>query len=537
MSASSDHVLLIGMMGVGKTTTGRLLAARLGRPYLDSDEQVQQATGKTVPELFERLGEAAFRRQESEALVTAVSGAASAVVAVAGGAVLDPANRALIRRSGTVVWLRARPETIVQRVGSGSGRVLPGTDPATSVAHLVAERYPLYEELASTVVDVDDGSPEQVAALLQAALVRSVRVEVPGGPYDVRVGPGARLALAEVLPERARRAVIVSQRGIGAEVDPGIESMRCTIADGEAAKSLRTVEELCRAFSRAGVTRHDVVVAVGGGVVTDTAGFAASCYHRGIDVVHVPTTLLGQVDAAVGGKTGVNLPEGKNLVGAFWQPRAVLCDTDTLSTLPAAEWRSGLGEMAKYAFLGLEGLDELPLAEQVASCVALKASVVAEDEREGGRRTVLNYGHTLAHALEAAGFAAGTAEEGGRRGIEPMRHGEAVGIGLVFAARLARLLGRIDDARVARHVEVVSGYGLATAVPRDAPPDALVALMGRDKKAADGLTFVLDGPHGVEVVAGVARDVVEAALAESAAGASVAARSQGADAPAAEAAR
>src|SRR5205085_9678446 len=156
------------------------------------------------------------------------------------------------------------------------------------------------------------------------------------------------------------------------------------------------VEERCRGFSRWGLTRADVVVAVGGGVVTDTAGFAAAVYHRGVAVVHVSTSLLGMVDAAIGGKTGVNLPEGKNLVGAFWQPAAVLCDIELLGTLPPREYRSGLGEMAKYAFLGVDDLRDLPLDEAVAACVRIKADVVAADEREGGRRALLNYGHTLA---------------------------------------------------------------------------------------------------------------------------------------------
>jgi 5-deoxy-5-amino-3-dehydroquinate synthase len=214
--------------------------------------------------------------------------------------------------------------------------------------------------------------------------------------------------------------------------------------------------------------------------------------------VNVATTLLAQVDAAVGGKTGVNLPEGKNLVGAFWQPMAVLCDTATLSTLDPGEWACGRGEMAKYAFLG-EGTPDaslltLPLDEQVARCVAIKAAVVAADEREGGRRAVLNYGHTLAHALEAAGF-----EDPARR----LRHGEAVAIGLVYAALLARRLGRIDEARVALHRSVVAGFDLSADLPPGSDAEGLVEAMGRDKKAIHDLTFVLDGPGGVETVRGV----------------------------------
>ena len=323
--------------------------------------------------------------------------------------------------------------------------------------------------------------------------------------YDVLVGTGARHRLLEVLPAGVARAAIVTQEGVGVPVDAGVDQRVFLIDEGEAAKCTETVEELCRAFSRWGLTRSDVVVAVGGGVVTDTAGFAAAVYHRGVPVVHVATTLLAQVDAAIGGKTGVNLPEGKNLVGAFWQPAAVLCDTEVLETLPPREYLSGLGEVAKYHFIGGEGSystawDDLPLDERVARCVAIKAGFVTADEHERtGVRAVLNYGHTLAHALETAGH-------------YDLRHGEAVAIGLVFAAELAARLERIDADRVEEHRKVVLGYGLPDRLPPDADLDALIALMRRDKKATAGLTFVLDGRHGVEPVVGVDPGQVKLAL-------------------------
>jgi len=329
----------------------------------------------------------------------------------------------------------------------------------------------------------------------------TVPVRLADRSYDVLVGAGARHRLTEVLPVGVARAALVTQASVGVAVDPGVEHLVSAIPDGEAAKSLDTVGELCRAWSRFGLTRGDVVVAVGGGVVTDTAGFAAAVYHRGVAVVHVATTLLAQVDAAIGGKTGVNLPEGKNLVGAFWQPTAVLCDTEVLQTLPPAEYRSGCGEMAKYHFLGGDDLLDLPLDERVARCVAIKAAFVGADERETGRRALLNYGHTLAHALETSG----------RYGL---RHGEAVAIGLVFAANLARRLGRIDDERVRRHLRVVGSYDLPTALPAGTDTDDLLAVMGRDKKAVKGLTFVLDGPTGVEVVAGVDQGHIRDVLSE-----------------------
>ena len=340
-------------------------------------------------------------------------------------------------------------------------------------------------------------------------------VELPGGrSYPVLVGPGAIGELASVVPPGARRVAVVTQASVPVEVDPGVEHRVFRIGDGETAKSLSTVEELCSAFAGWGLARADVVVGVGGGVVTDVAGFAAASYHRGLPVVHVATTLLAQIDAAIGGKTGVNLPEGKNLVGAFWQPAAVLCDTTVLETLPEREMACGLGEMAKYHFLGGDDLgggnlggggtaaDDGPgltLEQRVARCVQIKAEVVAADEREAGRRAVLNYGHTLGHALETTGR-------------YDLRHGEAVAIGLVYAAELARSLGRIDDERVAEHRRVVDGYGLSGSLPAGADPDELMAAMGRDKKAIDGLTFVLDGPDGVEVVSGIDAGVVRSTI-------------------------
>ena len=340
--------------------------------------------------------------------------------------------------------------------------------------------------------------------------MRALAVELGERSYPVLVGPGSRHEVGRFLPPGVRSAAVVSQQSVVDAgwldgLETGVPSEVFLIGDGEDAKTLTTVEDLTRRFARRGLARADAVVAVGGGIVTDVAGFAAATYHRGIAYVNVATTLLAQVDAAVGGKTGVNLPEGKNLVGAFWQPSAVLCDTETLSTLPLREWACGRGEVAKYAFLGDAPSAEQPLEEQVARCVGIKAAVVAEDEREGGRRAVLNYGHTLGHALEGAALAE-------HHGWD-LRHGEAVAIGLVFAALLARRLGRIDDARVAEHRAVLTSFELPSDLPPGAWADELLSFMGRDKKAQQDLTFVLDGPAGVEVVHGVAAADVVATLA------------------------
>lgn len=340
-----------------------------------------------------------------------------------------------------------------------------------------------------------------------------VRVDLGPRAYDVLVGDGASGRLPDLVVDRApgaRRAALVTDEVVArqpwfASVDPGIPFTVHAVPAGERAKRLSTVESLARDLVRSDLSRGDVVVGVGGGVVTDLAGFVAATYHRGVAYCPVATTLLAQVDAAIGGKTGVNLPEGKNLVGTFWQPIGVLCDTGLLSTLPEREWACGRGEMAKYAFLGLPSLADLPLEEQVARSVACKAALVGADEREADRRVLLNYGHTLAHALEA---------EAGRT-FRDVRHGEAVAVGLVYAALVARRLGRIDADRVAFHQRVVERFGLSPRLP--GTPGAwdheeLLTYMARDKKAAHDLAFVLDGVDGLTLVHGVDRAVAAAAL-------------------------
>ncbi|MDA8312627.1 MAG: 3-dehydroquinate synthase [Actinomycetota bacterium] len=352
--------------------------------------------------------------------------------------------------------------------------------------------------------------------------------------YDVLVGEGASAELSRLVATgvpAARQVAVVTDAVVAAMpwfegIRPGLPFEVHVVEPGERSKTMANVEALCRAFARGGLARSDAVVAVGGGVVSDLAGFAAATYHRGVPYCTVATTLLCQVDAAIGGKTGVNLPEGKNLVGAFWQPFGVLCDTELLETLPARERASGLGEVAKYTFLGEPDLPGLALDDQVARCVARKASLVAEDEREAGRRVLLNYGHTLAHALEASALGRAARGEGGGgdglshgegSGGDGLSHGEAVAVGLVYAALLARRLGRIGDERVELHREVVERLGLSARLPAGLSGSGrreLLSYMARDKKAAHDLAFVLDGPSGVELVHGVSPEDALGALEE-----------------------
>ena len=336
----------------------------------------------------------------------------------------------------------------------------------------------------------------------------TVRVDPP---YDVVVGPGALGELGALLAGRRRIAVVsqatVAEHHAGAVRTGAPNSELFLIGDGEAAKTLATVERLGRDLSAWGLLRDDVVVALGGGVVGDVAGFTAAVYHRGVSVVQVPTTLLAQIDAAVGGKTGVNLPEGKNLIGAFHQPIAVVGDVDTLRSLPEREYRAGLGEVAKYALIAqlsrervgpaeieanaeaIRGRNPDALTELVYGCVELKADVVARDpEERTGVRAVLNYGHTFAHALEASGE------------FDDLLHGEAVAVGLVFAGQLAAALGRVDAPTAEQHRQIVSALGLPGRAPEGLDASKLVELMRRDKKAKGGLSFVLPGPSGFERV-------------------------------------
>ncbi len=346
----------------------------------------------------------------------------------------------------------------------------------------------------------------------------TVRVDLGDRSYDVVID-NSYDGLRDLLRGRRRVAVVseaVVDEHVGARVgaalsDAQVTSEKFLIGEGEDAKSLATIEDLSRRFAQWGLLRGDVVVAVGGGVVGDTAGFAAAVYYRGVDLVHVPTTLLAMVDSAIGGKTGVNLPEGKNLVGAFHQPRAVFANPMVLQSLPDREYRCGLGEIAKYALMGddfvsahvdaLVRRDAGVLAGVIARCVEIKARVVAADEHERtGVRAVLNYGHTVAHALETATGHA-------------LLHGEAVAIGLVFAAHLGAVLERVPPELPVKTEGLVAGLGLPTYAPPGLRADDLLTIMARDKKSGGGLTFVLDGPNGIERVDNPDSGAVRKALA------------------------
>ncbi len=509
-------IVMVGLMGAGKTTIGRRLAARLGLAFVDADAEIEKAAGCSIAALFERFGEAEFRIGERR-VIARVLGGPQAVVATGGGAVTDAGTRALLRDRAISIWLRCPIDSLVRRVSGRSHRpLLSGADARETLERLLAERGRHYAE-ASLTIDCGDDSAEQttqkvIERLAAGRDVRRVRVPLADAPYDVMIGEGliARAGglLGPLLPQR--RCVVVTDETVAALHLPpllaslrecAIEAAEVVVPAGEASKRLDMFGRVVEAILRSGAERGTSVVALGGGVIGDLAGFAAATTLRGLPFVQIPTTLLAQVDSSVGGKTGINAATGKNLIGAFHQPIAVLADIGALSSLPLRERRAGYAEIVKAGLIGDEALfewcerhggavlggDGPRLAEAIERACAFKAAVVVDDEREESReggRALLNLGHTFGHALEAEfGF-------DGR-----LLHGEAVAIGCHLAFALSWRLGHCTEAvmrRVSAHLE---GIGLAVslaALPVRLSADRLMAHMARDKKMRDGtLTFIL----------------------------------------------
>ncbi len=509
-------IVLVGLMGAGKTSIGRRLAARLGMPFRDADTEIELAAGCTVPELFSRYGEAAFRDGERRVIRRLLS-AEPLVLAFGGGAFLDPATRATVREEAVSVWLRCDLPTLLRRVAGRDHRpLLQGGDRETIMRELMDKRYPIYAE-ADIVVDCSDDSPDTTTSQVLAAVLawrrpRRLSVSLSAGSYDVVIGDGllarAGAHLAPVLPQK--RAVIVTDETVAGLhlatlraglAEAAIEASEIVVKPGEASKDLDTFAGVVDALLTARVERRTAVIALGGGVIGDLAGFAAAATLRGLPFVQMPTTLLSQVDSSVGGKTGINTRHGKNLIGAFHQPRIVLADTATLGTLPPRELRAGYAEVVKAGLIGdagffdwceAHGADVVggvreAQAEAIRRACAFKAAVVGDDEREekpNDGRALLNLGHTFGHALEA--------EYGYGGGI---LHGEAVAVGIGLAFRLSARLGLCphDDAeRAIAHIAAVGLPAELGMLNRRFSAAALVGHMRRDKKMQDGvLKFVL----------------------------------------------
>ena len=531
----APHLILVGPMGAGKTAIGRRLAERLGLRFVDLDAVVEARAGARVSEIFAREGEAGFRARERDALNDTMAGAA-AVVASGGGAVLSPENRRAMRSRGFVVHLSAGVDTQLQRLARDRTRpLLEVEDRAGVLRTLAAERGPLYAEIADLVFATDGmatpDAADAIAGLLQTHWRQDTVkvVDVAGAsPYRIAIGDGLlRDGAALAAHVRGRHVVIVSDaqvaplyaRDLADTLQMRLPDARVIVScipAGEASKTLERFGELMRELADFGATRDACIVALGGGVVGDLAGFAAACWMRGIDCVQVPTTLLAMVDSSVGGKTAVDLPQGKNLVGAFHPPRAVFADTATLRTLPDRELRAGLAEVVKYgairdaAFLdwleahadALLAREPTALAEAIARSCAHKAAIVERDPLERGERALLNFGHTFAHAIES------------EQGYGGLNHGEAVAVGMVCAAHLSARLRMAPITEAERLSALLARFGLPVALPAGLDPGALVARMRLDKKATAGaLRFVLwRGAGQAEITAGVEEGDVIAAM-------------------------
>jgi 3-dehydroquinate synthase len=531
-------LILVGLPGSGKSAVGRRLAARHNATFIDLDELIESQVGKSVPAIFAEEGEAGFRRHECEAVISL--GPADPdlelrrVVATGGGAVIDPRNRWLLYRGRFPVWLDGAPEVLAGRlVRSFNVRpLIAGHDTVGTLRQLAEDRRRFYAPALqiSGAAHLDDilRALEQHIGDGSGPAATVFRADTATGRVEIGYGIAATAVGSALIRGEARRAILLAEprtwevagAGIAAALAAdGWEVERVLLPRGENAKRLRGVERACRALARLHVDRKETLVAIGGGALTDVAGFVAATYLRGVPVVHVPTTLVGQIDAALGGKTAVDIPEGKNLVGAFHQPSAVISDVSFLATLPARQRRAALGEVVKMAVLGDERLFELveaegeacasddsepiesgAVAEIVERCAWAKVEIVTADAREAGVRTTLNLGHTIGHGIEAAA------------GYRSILHGEAVAYGLRGAFAIALAMGLTTAQRARRVNRLLDRLELGVEPP-PVTRRAVLEHVATDKKHAGGsLSWVLPTESGVVVRSDVPPSAVEAGL-------------------------
>jgi shikimate kinase/3-dehydroquinate synthase len=551
-----QNIFLVGLMGAGKTTVGRALAKRLNKRFIDSDHEIEARTGASIPLIFEIEGEESFRQREAE-VIRDLTAQHDIVLATGGGAILNAESRALLKSRGTVIYLRASVNSILQRTSHDKNRPLLQTaDPRKRIEELARQREPYYREVAHIVIDT--GRPN-VQWLMQNILTQLELVKKPPvgsdsstecadtalSMLDTKMQKPALVTLSVDLGDRSYPIAIghslLSDAELASRYIAGprvaivtntvvaplyLETLTRTLTtagkkvttivlpDGEEEKNWANLMRIFDVLLAEKCDRKTTLIALGGGVIGDLTGFAAATYMRGVPLVQVPTTLLAQVDSSVGGKTGINHPLGKNMIGAFYQPQAVLADTATINTLPPRELSAGLAEVIKHgaivdaAFFGwieaniekLISKDTEALAYAIQRSCEIKADVVRKDERESGLRAILNFGHTFGHAIEAG------------LGYGKWLHGEAVGCGMVMAADLSHRLGFIDAQTKERLRALVQAAALPVRAP-DLGPQRWLELMEVDKKNEGGqIKFILIKPLGSPVITSVPAELLLATL-------------------------
>lgn len=532
---ASGNIVLVGMMGAGKTTVGRMLAKQLGKTFVDSDEEIQKRTGVKISHIFDVEGEDGFRQRES-AVLQDLARLDNIVLATGGGAVLRPDNREVLRHNGLVIYLKSGVYDLWQRTRHDHNRPLLQTaNPRAKLQELFDQRDPIYAAVADHVIHTG----RQSVQVLIARLIKKIRnpeqslpakqtmqtldVGLAERSYQIHIGQDL-MNQPELLLRHIphKRAAVVSNTTVAplylkmlTDVleGGGIQVESIILPDGEQHKNAASLNTIYDALLSSRCERNTPLIALGGGVIGDMTGYAAATYLRGVPFIQIPTTLLSQVDSSVGGKTGINHPLGKNMIGAFYQPQVVIADVATLDTLPDKELRAGIAEVIKYGLIRdlpflewlEQNIDKLLQRDAEALQYAIvrscrnKAEVVGVDERESGERALLNLGHTFGHAIENA------------MGYGVWLHGEAVAAGTVMAADLSRRLGWLGEQDVERIKNLFVRAGLPVRGPQMAV-ERYLELMGLDKKVADGkIRFVLLKKLGEAVITG---DVAAASLRE-----------------------
>ncbi len=557
-----ENIFLVGLMGSGKTTVGRALAKRLGMRFIDSDHEIEFRTGASISWIFEIEGEDSFRKREAEA-IRDLTERKGVVLATGGGAVINPENRRYLKERGTVVYLRASVNNVLQRTMHDKNRPLLQTeDPRKKMEELSQQREPLYSEVADIVIDTGRQNVHAMVQTILGKMSGKRKDAKPGGKNDAkrknrRKNEGAqRKSMLTEKSDQIHLQVDLGERSYPIEIGPGllddsrliarlVKGMRVAVVtntvvaplylermtrslvaagkqvipiilpDGEQEKNWASLMKVFDVLLEHKCDRKTTLLALGGGVIGDLTGYAAASFMRGVPFVQVPTTLLAEVDSSVGGKTGINHPLGKNMIGAFYQPEAVIADTLTLNTLPDRELSAGMAEVIKHGaildqdyFAWLEkdvarlmARDGAALAYAIGRSCEIKADVVRQDEKESsGLRALLNFGHTFGHAIEAG------------LGFGEWLHGEAVGCGMVMAADLSCRMGWLDAASKERIRKLVAAAGLPTVAP-DLGADRWIELMQVDKKNAGGeIQFILLKSLGSAAITTVPEDMLRATL-------------------------